>query len=163
MKRLDEYMEKFQQVATRLNELQIDEETNPLQILRQMQNICDERLLNDIAQFIKMSKETNIFPSFDILNKITPKIVVDDTPKQVIVYCKIAGLDYSSLKVKVMDNNQLIIEGKVSASPLSNRPALKEKFLGKFIEHIDLPASVSSDQMQMLYHKEVLEIHLCKK
>ncbi|USG66138.1 Hsp20 family protein [Brevibacillus ruminantium] len=163
MRQVEEAIQKFQRVAAQLHQLQIDDEPNPWEILRQMRRICDEELVNHLSRFIKISNEMNMFGSFENIEKITPKIIIDETPTKIIVYCKIAGLDYQNVKTSVIDKNQLNIQGRVYESSLADHPTAKEPPLGNFVRQIELPHSVSSDIMKTIYHEDVLEIHLSKE
>ena len=163
MEQLNEAMKKFHLVAKRLGQLQLDDESNPGKILKQMQDICDEDLVNHLFQFMEMSNEMNIFRPFENIDKISPKISIEETPMEIIIYCKVAGLDYPNVKVTVINKNQLAIHGKVNRISFTDDPVGTERSQGNFIRHIELPATVLCDLIKTSYHEEVLEIHLAKE
>ncbi|HJV47601.1 MAG TPA: Hsp20/alpha crystallin family protein [Bacillota bacterium] len=169
----EEIMKNLQQATERLGKLNVDQ-SNPWQSLNQMQQIFDQNFWNRLTDLTKFNivkesisqdtvsnvsdkkQESEVHPEED------PSVDVFETLGRIIICCDLPGLDKNSLKISLLNGNQIVVQGKIKEHHLAEYRINTERFEGRFSRQIQLPRYINPDTVKSNYRDGQLELSFMK-
>jgi HSP20 family protein len=89
-----------------------------------------------------------------------PRLDVRETDKSFVVHAELPGCNREDIKLSVVDNNRLVLEGhkRTQAKQKGESWVRRERFEGSFYRTLLLPQGVEAGQVQANYENGVLEV-----
>lgn len=165
MKDLQASLHHLQILTQKLS--QLGSSQGPWGHLKHLQNLLDDDFwlhiqgIQRLATALPASAPNDEGPDVET----GPQIDIYQTHSKVIVSCAIPGAERASLRASLTDGRVLTLEGVVKENAfVQNRGCVvqQERFFGKFIRKIKLPAPVKAEGVVSAYHDGILDLHFPK-
>lgn len=165
MKDLQASLHHLQILTQKLSQLGSGQ--GPWDHLQHLQNLLDDDFWSHIQgiQRLAATLPASASSDEDLAVDGSPQIDVYQTHSKVIVSCAIPGAERTSLRASLTDGRVLTLEGVVKENAFVQNKGFvvqQERFFGKFIRRIPLPAPVKAEGVVSTYRDGILDLHFPK-